>query len=152
MGRTGNVVFIAINDSVCTVRAGTLVLVHALFATCDNVSPPPDYGADEAAQRACAIAITSTVKTGLVTVDGRAPVDLRKRRYGVYSPQREVQLPPDNFLGVDPQPATFTAHGWVAVVKGLRTGMHSIRSENTFVDGSEPYVFTKLINVVRGGR
>jgi len=146
MGSTGNVVFIAHNESLCTVHEGTLVLIHAFFATCDNVSPPPDYGADEATQRACALAYTGGVQVGLVSVDGGEPFDLRKARYGVYSPQRAVQLPAANFLGIPPQPATFTAHGWVAVLAGLRPGLHTIRSENTFADGS--YIFTKLVNVL----
>jgi hypothetical protein len=45
-----------------------------------------------------------------------------------------VQLPPGNILGVEPQPATFVAHSWAAVVRHLAPGRHTITVE---IVGSE---------------
>src|SRR3712207_7787504 len=42
------------------------------------------------------------------------------------SPQRSVELPEDNYLGVPAGPATFVAHGWAGLVKKLRPGEHTI--------------------------
>jgi hypothetical protein len=147
LGRTGKVLFNAGVGIPCTIKQGRTVFVNGFFWTCDSVE---DGVTGEAAQRACLLQVDDQVETTLVTVDDAEPVKLNTRRYAAFSPQREVQLPPDNIFGVDPQTATFTARGWVAGLKGLRPGLHTIRSENVFTDGSE-YVFTKLINVVGHG-
>ena len=87
----------------------------------------------------------------LISVDGGRPVDARDRRFSVFSPQRTVRLPPENILEIPPPPGpiTLTAHGWMAMIVDLPLGLHAIRSANTWVDGSEPYIFTKYVNVVR---
>jgi len=41
----------------CTVEQGT-ALTLGFGTACSNVEEPPSYGADEAAQRACALAAT----------------------------------------------------------------------------------------------
>ena len=86
-----------------------------------------------------------------ITVDDGPTVDLLSPRFEVISPQRTVQLPPDNFLGVDPQTATFVAHGWAALVRGLRPGQHTITVTVTDVEEFTA-TFTASINVVPGGR
>jgi hypothetical protein len=93
---------------------------------CDNVEPKPYFGADEATQRKCAANLAPFVESVQLTVDGGNPVDLQTRRYQIFSPQRHVQLLADNFLGVPPGPATFAAWGWVAWLKDLPPGVHTL--------------------------
>ena len=149
MGRTGGVLFPVADGATCTVNRGTPILITGLTTECSNAEPPPYYGRDEAAQRACALAGDEAAAASLITIDGRSPVDVRDPRYGVFSPQRKVKLPAENILGIGPRTITFTAHGWMAFVVDLAPGLHEIRSYNTFLDGSDPYVFSKFINVVR---
>lgn len=149
LGRTGGVLFNASIERTCTVKRGTPVLINGLFTACSNAEPPPYYGANEAAQRACALASDESAAASVVTIDGRSPVDVRDPRYGVFSPQSKVKLPAENILGIAPRTITFTAHGWMAFVVDLPPGPHEIRSYNTFLDGSDPYVFSKFIDVVR---
>jgi hypothetical protein len=59
-----------------------------------------------------------------------------------------VKVPAENGFGIAPRTITFTAHGWMAFVVDLAPRLHEIRSYNTFLDGSDPYVFSKFINVV----
>jgi hypothetical protein len=117
----------------CTVRPGTKIAIWP-GSECSNVEEPPFFGRDEAEQRACAIAVDQAIESILVSVDGSAPVDIRDPRYELISPQRTVQLPPGNVFGVDPQPATFVAHSWAAVVRHLTPGRHTIAVE---IIGSE---------------
>jgi hypothetical protein len=123
-----------------------------LTNACSNVEEPPSFGADEAAQRECAFRFfqeEGRLDAILVTIDGGPVVDIHKRRYEFYTPQREGQLPVDNIFGVPPQPFTFTAYGWGAWLKGLPLGQHVLRSEAVFADGSESHVWNVVVNVVR---
>jgi hypothetical protein len=114
----------------CTVPRNSTLIV-APGAECSNVEPPPFYGADEAAQRACAIAADQTLPAVLVSVDGAPAVDIRDPRFEIVTPQLSVQLPPGNILGVEPQPATFVAHAWAAAIRHLAPGRHTITIEIT---------------------
>ena len=70
-----------------------------------------------------------------LTVNGGEPLDLQTRPYPIFSPQRHVPLLADNFLGVPAGPATFTAWGWVAWLKHLPPGVHTLGTEAVFDDG-----------------
>lgn len=152
LGRTGKVL-LAIGagpPQTCTVPEGTAVFVIGITAFCDNVEAPPWYGVDEAAQRECAwAALRGTTESVRFTVDGGKSVDLQRQRFEICSPQRAVQLLPDNILGVPPQPATFTACGWVAWLTDLAPGRHVLNSETTFNDGTETHVWSPVIKVIR---
>jgi hypothetical protein len=151
LGRTGGVLYPANGglDRLCTVRQGTPVYVNGLFCAWSSAEDP--FPQDEASQRALCFDFDKTVAKSLVSIDGGRPVDVRDRHFSVFSPQRSVQLPPDNLLEIPPppEPITFSGHGWMAMVVDLPPGLHAIRSANTWIDGSEPYIFTKFVNVVR---
>lgn len=152
LGRTGKVLLAIGNGPPqnCTVKEGTAVFVHGIMTVCDDVEEPPYYAVGEAAQRKCARAdLRATTESVRLTVDGGKAIDLQKRRFAICAPQQAVQLRPDNFLGIPAQPATFTACGWVAWLTDLAPGRHVLRSEATFVGGSEPHVWAPVINVVR---
>ena len=70
----------------------------------------------------------------------------------ICSPQQAVLLRADNPFGVPPGPATLTAYGWMAWLKQLSPGRHTLLSETTFTDGSEPHVISSTVNVVRRHR
>jgi hypothetical protein len=133
----------------CTVKPGTPLLFW-FGSECSDVEDPPFFGADEDAQRACAVAADEFFVAASITVDGGETIDLLDPRFEVISPQRTVELSTDNILGVPPQTATFVAHGWVAVVRGLRPGEHTITLEVTDVEDFTA-TFTASINVVPRG-
>src|SRR5215204_2073586 len=129
---------------VCTVTTGTAVFIGGFSTSCSNVEPPPFYGEDEAAQRACALANNEIVQAIFVTVDDGRTIDIREPRFYVFAPQREVQLPENNLLGVEPQLATFTTNGWISVLR-LPPGEHTIEVE-VILDLGPP---VGVINVLR---
>ena len=118
----------------CTVRKST-TLVLFLGSECSNVEEEPFFGADAAQQRECAIEADEFFVSALVSLDGRAPVEQVAPRFEEISPQRAVELPPDNILGADPGPATFVAHGWVVLVQKLDHGEHLLTGTVTSDDG-----------------
>jgi hypothetical protein len=95
--------------------------------------------------------LATDVETLTLTVDGGRPVDLHRRPFETFSPQVAVRLPADNPFGVAAQSGTFTAWGWIAWLKNLPRGRHTVRTETTWVDGSEPHVIALAFNVVAGG-
>jgi hypothetical protein len=104
LGRTGKVL-LAIGYEPCTVPQGTTVYVIGIANFCTSVEEEPLFGLDAAAQRRCAITgLRPFTESLLLTVDGRKPIDLLKRRYEIFSPQRDVQLLPDNLWDFPPGP------------------------------------------------
>jgi hypothetical protein len=134
----------------CTLKPGTPVYIF--FGTeCSNVEDPPFFGADATAQRACALAFDEEFFVAAsITVDGGEPVDLLTPRFEVFSPQMTVDLPPDNILGVPAQTATFVAHGWAVIVRGLRPGEHTITVTLVDADGGVTTVPVTITIVPRG--
>lgn len=134
----------------------TTILVWGISNTCDDIRTDPLspwYAVGERAQRKCAVAtIEPYMEEIRFTIDGGPRIDLHQQRYAIFSPQHRVLLRADNPFEVPPGPATFTAYGWMAWLKELPPGRHTLRSKNIFNDGSEPYVITIDLNVVRGSR
>ena len=72
------------------------VSVRRVVVFCDEVEPPPFFADGEKAQRQCAIEGLRTLlefDAILVTVDGRRPVDIARKRFLAISPQGTAQLP-----------------------------------------------------------
>jgi hypothetical protein len=135
----------------CTVEQGTTVFVNGFSGFCSDVEEPPFFGADEAAQRECILALLPPVVESInVVVDRGDPVNLLARRYAVFAPQQTADLPDDNILGLPPHEAiTFTPFGWEAWLTKLSRGRHTVTTETLFNDGSEPHATSHVIDVVR---
>jgi hypothetical protein len=116
----------------CTVKPGTSVFLFGAFVFCDEVEPPPFFGVGEEAQRQCAVEGLRTLlefDAILVTVDGGTPIDIASERFLAVSPQGTAQLPEGNILGVAPQETTFVTAGYVAMLRPLPPGEHTITVE-----------------------
>jgi hypothetical protein len=127
----------------CTVTQGTAIPIGFGSAWSNAEDPFPQ---DEAAQRAVALAADQGLAQIQVTVDGDDPVHTHRPRFEIFSPQRTVQLPAENILGVPAQTVTLTAHAWSVLVRNLRPGHHTILAEVVW-DG-EPFSVTYVIDVV----
>ena len=136
----------------CTIEQGTTLMTYVGSAWSSAEDPFPQTKAE---QLALAIASDRENVVGMtVTVDGGHPVQIRIPRFELFSPQRTVLLPEDNFLdnpeaGIDvpAQTVTLTAHAWGAAVRKLSLGEHTIVVDITFSDGfvaSGPHI----LNVV----
>jgi hypothetical protein len=132
----------------CTVDTRTQLVIFGLGSACSDVELPPYFGEDQAAQRACAITHDQASVTELrVTVDG-ATVDLLTERFEVISPQLTAEVPPDSPFGLPAGPATLVAHAWMAEIRKLRPGQHTISVDAVTTDFAITSTF--ILNVVRG--
>lgn len=135
----------------CRVKPGTSVFLFGAWVFCDEVEPPPFYAVGERAQQRCAVKGLRTLldfDAILVTVDRLAPVDIASDRFLAVSPQGTAQLPPDNVLGVAPRATTFATAGYVAMLRPLRPGRHTIEVE--VVGGPYSGVTSATITVAPG--
>jgi hypothetical protein len=132
----------------CTATRKTRLFVY--FGTaCFNVEE--GVGETEREQLACAVALDQAIHELNVTVDRRETINIVRRRFELFSPQRTVDLPEGNIFGVPAQTATFTAHAWGAVIRKLRPGRHAVTVEVVAPDFGGAFTFTVFVNVVRGG-
>jgi hypothetical protein len=122
----------------CIVKPGTSVFLFGAFMVCDEVEQPPSFAVGEEAQRRCAI-------EGLQTLYA---VDIARERFLAISPQGTAQLPEGNILGVAPQDTTFVTAGYVAMLRPLPPGEHTITVE--IVGGPLAGITSATVNVVPG--
>ncbi|HET8988258.1 MAG TPA: hypothetical protein VFN43_07080 [Humibacillus sp.] len=113
---------------------------------CFNVEE--GVGETEEAQLACAVGSDRSIHELNVTVDGETTA-LVNPRFEIFSRQRSLQLPEDNVFGESE--VSFTAHGWGAVVRRLRPGVHTVTMELVAPDWGEPTTFTVVVDVLRSG-
>jgi hypothetical protein len=135
----------------CTVKPGTSVFLFGGFVFCDPLEPPPFFAVGEEAQRQCAVEGVHTLlefDAILVTVDGGTPTDIGSDRFVAVSPQGTAQLPEGNILSVDPQETTFVSAGYVAMLRPLAPGEHTITVE--VVGGPSESTTSATVSVVPG--
>jgi hypothetical protein len=129
----------------CTIEQGTTFTLGTGSAWSSAEYPFPTT---RAAQLALATAQDrESLVSMTVIVDGGHPVEIRRPPFEVFSPQRAVLLPEDNFLDnpdehidIHAQTATLSAHGWNAAIRGLSVGEHTIVGDRLFADGFEDIV------------
>jgi hypothetical protein len=130
LGHKGGVLAPVTGPTTCTVKTGTAVLLIGFTSECSDVEPPPFFAEGEQAQQACAEETNQgRAEATLVTIDGGTPVNLQTDRFELVSPQTTVDLPENNIFLVPAQEATFAAHAWAAVIRGLPPGQHVIEME-----------------------
>jgi hypothetical protein len=135
------------------VKPGTPIFLFAFFNECSDLETP---FRTEAAQRQCAVeglrmlAADLGIEAILVSIDGGPSIDIFSDRYLAVSPQMTANLPEDNILGVPAQTTTFVAAGWVAMIRPLPPGTHTIRLE--IVQSGDDFVTEAIVEVVPGGR
>jgi hypothetical protein len=138
----------------CTVKPGTPIFLFAYFAECSNKEAPPFFGGEtEAGQRQCALNVlreTGVFDAILVSIDRRGPVDIYSDRYLAVSPQVTANVPTSNIFDVPgPTEVTFVAAAWVAMIRPLPPGTHTIRVELVGTDGTSAAT-EAIIKVVPG--
>jgi hypothetical protein len=140
---------------VCEVKPGTPVFFYALGGECSDVEPPPFFGATAEEQRQCMLDFLRPQDRPPpfdaieVRIDGGPPVNIGLDRYLAVSEQGTVFLPDPNVLGVEGnRQATFVAAGYVALVRPLPPGSHTITV--TIVGGDFAGTNVGVVNVVPG--
>ena len=132
----------------CTATPASRLLVF--FGSFCSVAENPLL-TTEREQLACAISSDEAIDDLTVTVDRGRAIDIHKRRFELFSPQRSVRLPADNDFGLPAGDTTFTAHAWGAVVEGLRPGRHTVVLQLVAPDFGGTYTFTTILDIAHAG-
>jgi len=88
-----------------------------------------------------------------VSVDGGRPVDIHQRRFFEVSAQRDVVFPKNPVFEATPGPATFVAAAWMAEIRGMKRGHHTVNGTMTLVgENEQTFVFPFVVHfkVVKG--
>jgi hypothetical protein len=139
----------AVEGGPCTIPRGTADMI-GLGSVWSNVEPP--FPATAAAQRAVSLQADEDLFEKIdLKIDDSAPVEIRTRRYALFSAQRTVQLPVDNILGVPPQTVTLAGHGWFVMVRNLSLGTHTIVQDALLASGDHQ-TLAYTVNVIPAPR
>ena len=139
----------------CIVKPGTSVFLTGGYFFCDPLEDDPFYAVGAKKQRECAVKGLHTypafvaTRAILVTIDGHRPVDIKRERYVAVSPQGTAQLPENNILFAPPQETTFVTAAYVAMIRPLRPGVHTIKVEA--VGGPFAGTVSATVTVMRRG-
>ena len=133
-GQSGPVFFIPRNFPPCVVPTGVALFVPIAGAECSTAEPPPYFGRDEAALRACAAAEVDRYTGIVVRVDGQVVPDIES--YRASSPRFTMALPENNVLGVPAGVAYAVADGYQVMLAPLPAGEHEIMAHVELTDGT----------------
>lgn len=135
----------------CTMYVGRPFVLVMANADCSSAEAAPFYGATAAEQRRCVVSVLldQDIRSIDVSVDGGSATDIHEPRFFEVSSQRRVVFPADPVFGADPGPATFVAAAWIAQIKGLKRGTHTVEAVTTLGDGNV-YRFVVHLDVVTG--
>ena len=141
--------------AVCTIKPGTPVFFSSVGGECSSVEAAPFFGRNAREQRRCIVDFvrSASVEAILVSIDGKAPVNIRSERFLAVSRQRTVQLPDPNILGVPGnREATIVAAAYSVLLRRLSPGTHTINVTVVSSDASLAGTNRAIVNVESGHR
>jgi hypothetical protein len=141
-------------EMTCTVKVGRPVVMVMTSADCSTAEAPPFFGTTAREQRACAVGFLRSldIRSINLSVDGRRAVDIHKRRFLEVSRQRHVVFPENAVFGATPGPATFVAAAWMAEIRGMKRGAHTVNGTTTLVFDGQTLVFPFIVHFEVIGR
>jgi hypothetical protein len=145
-------------EMTCGVEVGRPVVLVMTSVDCSTAEVGTEFYARTAAeQRACAVDFLKSydVRSINVSIDDGRSKDIHRNRFFEVSPQQHVVLPENPVYGAAPGPATFVAAAWMAEVRGLRKGDHTVKVLTPIgnADGStSTYTFIVHLHVVGRGK
>jgi hypothetical protein len=118
-------VFLPGGERTCTVKAGTRIFVMGLTNECSTIEEPPYFARTPAEGRRCAHLGLRGVTDVSIIVDGGRRIRLSPN-YGVESPWVTMDVPEGNVLSGHAGTASFLAWAYVALLRPLPVGRHTL--------------------------
>ncbi|MEP7115476.1 MAG: hypothetical protein ABI862_19590 [Ilumatobacteraceae bacterium] len=133
----------------CSIERGTSIFVVGESSECSTVEAPPFFGPNERELRECARDADDGFAVPRVTLDGN-PIRVQE----VESDLITLRLPAVNIFGIPAQKASSVAHGWVALLRPLSRGTHTLEIRVVGTDAfGNPIDVTNVTTItVRPGR
>jgi hypothetical protein len=111
----------------CTVPRGTPVFRVAVSTECSNVEEPPFHAATPREALLCGLLGDQFVTAATLTLDDGPPVDLLDGRFDAFMPWSQVVIPQNPIFGGTPgEIMRYGGHGYVALVRSLSVGTHTL--------------------------
>jgi hypothetical protein len=112
----------------CTVKAGTWIFEVGSTVECSNIEPDP-FHADTPLQAAlCGLRNDRLVTALTLSLDGGATVSLLDGRFGTFMLPGRVVVPKNGiFGGTAGEIMRFGGHGYVAWIRPLPVGVHTVQ-------------------------
>jgi hypothetical protein len=150
----GGIVNGTVIEMTCTVEVGRPVVLVMASADCSSAEPGDFFAVTAHDQRACALRNLNGLDTTSidVSVDGGRAVDIHQREFLEVSRQRHVVFPADPVFDAQPGPATFVAAAWMAEIRGMKRGDHTVTATTRVGSGPtvDEYQFIVHFEVVGG--
>jgi hypothetical protein len=113
----------------CTLRPGTKIIEMMFSTECSNREPEPFHAENAAEAEACGRANAGVATALDLRVDGGPWLDLLDEDFGAVMPWTTVAWPEENIFGLPGGGLiSFGGYGYVAMVKPLRPGRHTIET------------------------
>jgi len=111
----------------CTIPKGTQVFRVAVTTECSNVEEPPFHAETPREALLCGLLGDQFVTAATLTLDGGPPVDLLDGRFDAFMPWSQVVIPQNPIFGGTPgEIMRYGGHGYVALVRSLSVGTHTL--------------------------
>ncbi len=118
----------------CNVPRRTQVVVYGPSAACSDLTGPVLRRRRSRAARMRRRSDYEWVQSLQVSVDGSRPVQFRRPRFEIFTPQMTAEVPEENLFGLPAGTAHLVGHQWVAQTRKLRPGQHTITLDVVTID------------------
>ena len=137
----------------CKVEKDQPVVIVMPVGECSTAEDPPYFALTEPDQQRCALRALESLDVTSITlkVDREQPVEIRTDRFLAISPQEQVDLPADPVWG-RPGPATFAAASWIAEIRGMGPGQHTMVGTTTAISQGAPITLRFVVHFIVGRR
>jgi hypothetical protein len=123
----------------CTIRQGTVLFAVAFTVECSNVEPEPFHADTPLEAALCGLRHDRLVTELTMTLDGARPVSLDDGRFGTFMVPGRVTIPPDPIFGGTPgETMRYGGHGFVAFIRPLAVGKHTLHTHVESTDEGVP--------------
>jgi hypothetical protein len=111
----------------CTVPAGTWIFEVGFTTECSNIEEDPFHADTPREARLCGLANDQALSELTVAVDDAAPVSLLDGRFDAFLNPTRITIPVDPIFGGTPgEIMRYGGHGYVALIRPLAVGEHTI--------------------------
>jgi len=114
----------------CTIRQGTWLFTAVFTNECSNIEADP-YHADNALEAAlCGASNDRLITEATLTLDGGKPISALGGRFDMFMLPGRVVVPVNGVFGGKPgEIMRYGGHGFLAFVRGLEIGEHTLRAQ-----------------------
>ncbi len=137
----------------CTVKAGTWIFEVGFTTECSNLDPAPFHVETPLAAARCGLRTDRLLTEVTLSMDGGRPLSLLDGRFGTFMLPGRVVVPENPVApGAPGQIMRFGGHGYVALIRPLPVGEHTLHGHvEGAIDGlpAEGIDFDTALTVTR---